>query len=410
MRQVKASIDFQKEDEAIPYSTEKKQEHADEKSGDMAGAEKALAACGFTDTLPEVTKYKKRYKAVIFFEMGCEMESVRSYMLIHSLQDIAADIRYLPGNIADGAGEEIIRRDGFQIWFSSDYTYEEMYNFFSQTIFLRSIELFEIDEHVESEHPKTDDTFIPDTSESVEMKMGRLHNVLMQNNFKDFSEYLDHIMSDTTGYAVMTLVDRITTNHTFFMRETAHFSFFKDTVLPYLKKTAADKDLRIWSAGCSTGEEPYTLAMIIDEFFGKEKPLWDTKILATDISTRALAEAKKGIYSSEAIASVPGIWKLEYFNKHDSTNYIIDNKIKNEVIFRKFNLMENSFPFRNKFHVIFCRNVMIYFDSDTRWELVNKFYDMMEYGGYLFIGHSETLNKNRTGFTYIMPAVYRKVH
>ncbi|PKM85949.1 MAG: chemotaxis protein CheR [Firmicutes bacterium HGW-Firmicutes-12] len=237
---------------------------------------------------------------------------------------------------------------------------------------------------------------------------GRLHNVLANRNFKNFSEYYNYIVSDKTGDAVVTLIDKITTNHTFFMRETEHFFYFRDKVLPYFNSIAKDKDLRIWSAGCSSGEEPYTLAMIIDEFFGKEKMLWDTKVLATDISSKVLAEAAKGVYSTEKIAVLPSQWKLNYIKKVDNAKAVLIDKIRNEVIYRKFNLMEQTFPFKKKFHVIFCRNVMIYFDNKTKWELINKFYDMTEYGGYLFIGHSESLNREETKYKYIMPAIYRK--
>ncbi|MBB6216219.1 chemotaxis protein methyltransferase CheR [Anaerosolibacter carboniphilus] len=237
---------------------------------------------------------------------------------------------------------------------------------------------------------------------------GRLHHVLISKNFRSFTEYYDYIVADKAGHAVATLIDKITTNHTFFMRETDHFYFLRDKVLPYLVGTAKDKDLRIWSAGCSSGEEPYTLAMILDEFLGKEKVWWDTKILATDISNSVLDTAQKGIYSNEGIASLPAQWKNSYFKKLNNENSVLIDMIRNEVIYRKFNLMEEVFPFKRKFHVIFCRNVMIYFDNKTKNDLVDKFYDAMEYGGYLFIGHSESLNRDATKFKYIMPAVYRK--
>lgn len=238
--------------------------------------------------------------------------------------------------------------------------------------------------------------------------MGRLHNVLIQNHFRSFSDYYQFLISDKTGRAATTLINNITTNHTYFMREVDHFNFFRDQVLPYLSTEVRDKDLRIWSAGCSTGEEPYTLAMLIDEFFGQEKLWWDTKILATDISSRALETAKKGIYNNEEISTLPAVWRLNYFKKLDKEKSVLIDKIRNEVIFRKFNLMEETFPFKRKFQVIFCRNVMIYFDAETKCKLVEKFYDHLEYGGYLFIGHSESLDREKTRFKYIKPALYRK--
>lgn len=244
--------------------------------------------------------------------------------------------------------------------------------------------------------------------EKKAMITGKLQNLLLENNFTSFSDYYDYIISDKRGNAVNTMINKITTNHTFFMRESEHFYYFRDKVLPYLRNVEKNKDLRIWSAGCSTGEEPYTLAMIMDEFFGKEKGFWDTKILATDISSRVLENAIKGVYSNESIAALPSVWRLNYFKKCNEKSSIITDRIRKEVIFRKFNLMESIFPFKRKFHVIFCRNVMIYFDQKTKIELVNKFYDMTESGGYLFIGHSESLDRGHTRYKYIMPAVYRK--
>ncbi len=237
---------------------------------------------------------------------------------------------------------------------------------------------------------------------------GRLQNVLAQKGFHDFSEYYNYVLSDKTGEAVSTLINKITTNHTFFMREPDHFFYFRDIVLPYLVSTVRERDLRIWCAGCSSGEEPYTLAMIIDEYFGSGKYFWDSRILATDISTKVLKEAIKGVYNNKELDNLPIQYKLNYLQGIDNENSIFVKKIRDEIIFRKFNLMEDNFPFKKKFHVIFCRNVMIYFDNQTKSNLVNKFYNSLEKGGYLFIGHSESLIRDETRFRYIMPAVYRK--
>lgn len=244
--------------------------------------------------------------------------------------------------------------------------------------------------------------------EKKSLVVGRLHKVLIEKNFNNFSEYYEDLISDTTGSAVMTLVNKLTTNHTFFMREIEHFNYFRDKVLPYLAATVSNKDLRVWSAGCSSGEEPYTLAMIMQDYFKTEKLWWDTKILATDISTEVLQTAVNGIYPNEQIATLHPNWRNNYFRRINDEKSILIDKIRNEVIYRRFNLMDTVFPFKKKFHVIFCRNVMIYFDSKTKQELVDKFYEFTEPGGYLFIGHSETLNRNETKYKYIMPAVYRK--
>lgn len=237
----------------------------------------------------------------------------------------------------------------------------------------------------------------------------RLYNELLKSNCSSFTQYYEYILSDKTGRALTAFIDKITTNHTFFMREADHFYYFRDKVLPYLSLTVNNKDLRIWSAGCSSGQEPYTLAMILNDYFKDNKGLWDTKILATDISNKVLIEAKNGIYTGDEVSSLPSLWRLNYFQKLSNGNYKIIDDIKKEVIYRKFNLMEKHFPFSKKFHAIFCRNVMIYFDDKTKIDLVRKFYDIMEYGGYLFIGHTESLPRDEIGFQYIMPAVYRKV-
>ena len=239
--------------------------------------------------------------------------------------------------------------------------------------------------------------------------VGRLYNTLVVNGYNSFSEFYGDLTANKSREAVTTLINRITTNHTFFMREKDHFVYFKDTVLPYLIDTVTDRDLRIWCAACSTGEESYTLAMIIQDYLGKNKLYWDSKVLATDISERVLEEAKKGIYTAEKIEPLSALWKNAYFHRYDDYNCEIDDNIKKEVIYRKFNLMEKKLPFKKKLHVIFCRNVMIYFDNDTKVELVKRFYDILEDGGYLFIGHSESIARNESEFKYIMPAVYRKI-
>ena len=238
---------------------------------------------------------------------------------------------------------------------------------------------------------------------------GRLSNIIYDKGFTNFRDYLDFVFADNTGEEIKTLINRLTTNHTYFMRESKHFDFFSSTVLPYLSDSVKDKDLRIWSAGCSTGEEPYTLIMLIEDYFEKEAAYWDKSLLATDISSRALEIARNGIYKAEDINEVPLHWKYNYFEQLGKDKVMIKESVRNSILFRQFNLMEEKFPFKRKFHVIFCRNVMIYFDQMTKLSLINRFYEALDYGGYLFIGHSETIEKDSTSFKYLMPAVYRKV-
>lgn len=244
--------------------------------------------------------------------------------------------------------------------------------------------------------------------EKKSLVINRLINFLRDNGFKSFNDYYNHVISDFTGSGVISLVDRITTNHTFFMREKEHFEYLKKEILPWIETTSRDRDIRIWSAGCSSGEEPYTIAMVLDEYFSLKEGKWDKKILATDISQRVLEKAKAGIYKKEETVGMPKTWMNMYFKLKKPDVVEIAPKIKNEVIYRKFNLMDKQFPFRKKFHVIFCRNVMIYFDNETKQELLRKFYEITEDGGYLLIGHSETINNLKTGYKYLKPSIYRK--
>ena len=150
------------------------------------------------------------------------------------------------------------------------------------------------------------------------------------------------------------------------------------------------------------------IAMVLADFFGMEKSQWDTKVLATDISTKVLQKALAGVYTAEQLKSVPPQWKKHFFRQiAGGTQYQVTPELKQEVIFRQFNLMD-PFPFRRKMHTIFLRNVMIYFDDKTKRELVQKVYDTLEPGGYFFIGTTETIDRNSTPFQIIQPSIFRK--
>lgn len=235
---------------------------------------------------------------------------------------------------------------------------------------------------------------------------GRLSRILPSKGFSNYTEYLDNVFADKSGAEIITLVNKLTTNHTFFMREPAHFEYMKEVVLPFIEKNVKDKDARIWCAASSTGEEPYTIAMIIDEYFGLRKKDWDLKILATDISTDVLKKAKDGIYTEELMSSLPADWKKKYFIKIDNDKYRVIDEIRQEVIYRQFNLMD-KIVVKKPFDLIFCRNVMIYFDAETKNNLIERFYDVIKDDGYLFIGHAENICKS-SNFVYVKPAVYQK--
>lgn len=236
---------------------------------------------------------------------------------------------------------------------------------------------------------------------------GRLSNLLDAEGFSSFGEYTDHIIKGGSKAQLDLMIGRLTTNHTFFMRESSHFEYFRDTILPQLAAGKKKPVVSIWSAGCSSGEEPYTLSMILLDYFRGKVPQWDTRILATDISKKVLAAAMAGIYPEDTLRVLPAQWKNTYFRRSNGLCTVVP-ALRNNVIFREFNLMD-PIRFKIRFDVIFCRNVMIYFDQPTKDALVQRFCDALNPGGYLMIGHSETLNKTNSPFQYILPSVYQKV-
>lgn len=242
-----------------------------------------------------------------------------------------------------------------------------------------------------------------------EIVQGRLDNYIHANGFYNYSEYMNTVESDITGKWERELVNILTTNHTFFMREFEHFDYLRQVVLPYLKqKEEAKKDLCIWCGAASTGQEPYMLAMLLKDYFGLEHNMWDTKVLATDISTEVLQHAQAGIYEKEQIDTLPESWKRRFLKSiNGGTQFEITKEIKDEVLFRQFNLMD-PFPFKRRMHIVFLRNVMIYFDKETKQELIKKVYDAMEPGGYLFIGRTETIDRSEVPFQLIQPSIFRK--
>lgn len=247
------------------------------------------------------------------------------------------------------------------------------------------------------------------TEQKRTLLIERLQKTLRQRGFQSFRQYYEYVVSEASGAALLELVDRVSTNHTFFFREPEHFTFLEEVVLPKLaKRTGAQaKQLRIWSAGCSSGEEPYTIAMVVAVALQLEWQAWDIGILATDISISVLQAAQSGIYSSSQLDSVPAKYR-RLWQKVGSDMYQLRDNIRQCLLFRRLNLMNDSFPFQGKFDVIFCRNVMIYFDAATRSELVGKYAQVTQPEGYLMIGHSESINRNNGYYQYIQPAIYQR--
>ena len=249
------------------------------------------------------------------------------------------------------------------------------------------------------------------TEQKRSLLVGRLQKLMRQLNLPTFASYYDYLSNDKTEGSLSELVDLVSTNHTYFNREKDHFDYFSQTALPRIiekLKKENRKDLRIWCAGCSSGEEPYTLLMLMMEYLGADYSSWDAGILATDISDRALSIARRGAYATDRVMQLPEPLRRKYFTPAGPDEMAVVDKVKREATFRRFNLMNSTFPFKKPFQMIFCRNVMIYFDQPTREALVSRYHQFTEPGGYLFIGHSETLGRSQTLYRYLMPALYQK--
>ncbi len=247
-----------------------------------------------------------------------------------------------------------------------------------------------------------------DLSQKKVIMNGRLENHIKSGGWNSFNAFMNDMEKDSSGQLEKALVNLLTTNHTYFMREFEHFEFFKSVVLPELRqREQSTRDLRIWCGAASTGEEPYMIAMTIKDFFGLDAAAWDTKVLATDISTKVLQQAIAGIYTEEQLKNIPDQWKRHFFKKTPEGAFRVKDELKQEVIFRQFNLM-SPFPFKKRMHTIFLRNVMIYFDEKTKNELLQKVYNFLEPGGYLFIGMTETLDRAQVPFELVQPSIFRK--
>lgn len=248
-----------------------------------------------------------------------------------------------------------------------------------------------------------------DLSRKREIMQGRLENYIHSLEFRSYTEYMNAVEADITGELERELINIMTTNHTYFMREFEHFDYLKEVVLPELKKKEdTRKDICIWCGASSTGQEPYMLAMLLKDFFGLEHGKWDTKVLATDVSTEALQTAILGKYEVSQVGELPDIWKRRFMRYlPQEGKYEITHEIKSEVLFRQFNLMD-LFPFKRKMHIVFLRNVMIYFDRETKAELLRKVYEIMEPGGYLFVGRTETIDRDVVPFEMIQQSIFRK--
>ena len=249
--------------------------------------------------------------------------------------------------------------------------------------------------------------------QKMQLVQARLGKKVREGEFGSFREYYRHVEKDPTGEELCKLLDAISTNTTHLFREIRHFTLLKQFITGFVddrSRQAKHKTFRIWSAACSSGEEPHSIGMVAHDVL-RSHPAVELKILATDLSTRMLSKAQLGLYDSHRVGTVPPDLRHRYLQK------VMDNgqqclqiipELRRLITFSRFNLMSPTFPFKYGFDIVFCRNVMIYFDRQTQATLVNKIARHIQPGGYLMIGHSESLNAIQHPFQYVEPTVYRK--
>jgi len=251
----------------------------------------------------------------------------------------------------------------------------------------------------------------PDKKELVSARLGKR---LRATNLTSIGDYCRFLQDETSAEELSHLIDAISTNHTYFFREPAHFDFLTQKAIPEMIGRRSKErwpTFNLWSAACSTGEEPYSVAITLEQHLGEASPPWPWRIEATDISHRVLQRARVGVYKEEAVRNVPVALQRSCFQKGfgpQEGNYRVRSSLQENVTFRQLNLLEGPPPFHDPFHIIFCRNVMIYFDRPTQEELVRKLGRLLVPGGYLFVGHAESLSGIKHELELISTAIYRR--
>ncbi len=238
--------------------------------------------------------------------------------------------------------------------------------------------------------------------------VSRLSKRLRRLELRSFEDYYDYVLGKGADEGeFVQMLDLLSTNKTDFFREPAHFKFLAEHILPALED---DKKIRIWSSACSSGEEPYTIAMTLNDAISRPEE-WDCKILASDLSTRVLEKAAKGIYAGDRVTGIDLKALRRHFLKgkgENSDKVKVKKHLSDMVVFRRINLMNEDYPIKTPLDLIFCRNVMIYFDQPTQERLVNNFYRYLKPNGFLFIGHSESLQWAESPFVQVGPTIYQK--
>lgn len=246
-----------------------------------------------------------------------------------------------------------------------------------------------------------------------ELVTARLSKRLRATGIPSLNDYVKLVSTRAGEDELVHLIDAISTNHTFFFREIKHFEFMTSNCLPETVargQKSGDREFRLWSAASSSGEEAYSIAIQLDDYFSRQ-PGWNWLIQATDISTKILEKAKQAVYPLERVRDVRPEWLRQYFQKGINQwegHYRVKEELRNKISWHHLNLLQPNYPFQKPFHCIWCRNVMIYFDRPTQEILVQKLYDLLVPGGYLMIGHSESLTGIKHPYKAVKPAVYLK--
>ncbi len=239
---------------------------------------------------------------------------------------------------------------------------------------------------------------------------GRLHKRLKQLQIPDFKSYVEYVFSAQGENEIIHMMDVVSTNKTDFFREPVHFEFLENELLPHLHQINGRTITKFWSAGCSSGEEPYTLAIVLQQF--KEKnPGFDYQILATDISTQMLQQGANAIYKEEKIEIVPLSLKKKYFLKSKDPNdprVRVTKQLRDKVSFQRLNFMDSSYGVNELFDVIFCRNALIYFERENQEMVINKLCGKLNAQGFFFLGHSESITNMQVPLKSIKPTIFRK--
>lgn len=243
------------------------------------------------------------------------------------------------------------------------------------------------------------------------MLESRLRKRLRSLDMHSFRDYYEFVTSpDGRRAEMVAMIDAVTTNKTDFFREPAHFTYLTEKVLPELIPTTAGRQVTIWSAGCSSGEEPYTLAMVLSEY-ARTREHFTFSLLATDICTSVLEAAHRGVYEEEKIAPIPLELRRRYLMRSkDRSRKIVRMapEMRALITFRRLNFLDSEYGIRERLHIIFCRNVLIYFDRPTQEKVITNFCRHLQPGGHLFLGHSETINGLDVPLVQVNSTIYRK--